>query len=98
MIHYSDMEWTIHFECKDGRPDNHIVFTFTPSQDADTPIEFTVNLDVPETERESASYIVRPGDENFDIELPVRVSDFHAHCKLDLSIELEDDQSLHDGI
>jgi hypothetical protein len=26
------------------------------------------------------------------------LSDFRAHCKLDFSVELEDDESLHDGI
>jgi hypothetical protein len=91
MIHYSEMQWTIDFECKDGRPDNHIVINFTPGESADTPIEFFVNLDVPEAERESTGYTVRPSDANFDIELPVRASDFRAHCKLDFSVELEDD-------
>jgi hypothetical protein len=101
-LHFQVFVASVHeyrnLECKDVRPDNHIVLTFTGGESADTPAKLTVNLDVPEAELESAVYTVRPGDQNFDVKLPVRASDFRAHSKLDFSVELEDDQSLYDRI
>jgi ubiquitin C-terminal hydrolase len=93
-IRYADTNWVVHLESRDGRPDNPIVLIFTTIEAPDTPIKFKVNLSFPDAGVSPTAYTVRPGEKDFEIELPVHASALLAHGELEFSVALEEDQGI----